>query len=93
MNKIVIVIANCILPLYFELTKKNNELLKEYAKLDHETEEILQKAVNTYSLSMRGYNKILKVARTIADLSGKENILKQHVLEALKYRKAESMSQ
>lgn len=70
----------------------SNELLKEYAKLDKDTEELLQKAVNTYSLSMRGYNKILKVARTIADLSGKENILKQHVLEALKYRKAESMS-
>ena len=37
-------------------------------------------------MSMRGYNRILKVARTIADLSGDENISTQHVAEAVQYR-------
>lgn len=70
----------------------SNTQLEKFAKLDEETEKIIQKAVNTYGLSMRGYTKILKIARTIADLDNKENIEKNHVLEALRYRRAESMS-
>jgi len=71
--------------------KASNDLLKKFAQLDSETQTILQKAVNTYGLSMRSYTKVLKVARTIADMDNKENIEKKHVLEALRYRRAESI--
>ncbi len=69
----------------------SNELLEKFAKLDSETEKVIQKAMNAYKLSMRAYTKILKVARTIADLENKENISKSHILEALRYRRTESM--
>jgi magnesium chelatase family protein len=69
----------------------NNDLLNKFAKLDEETEQIIQKAVNNYGLSMRNYTKILKVARTIADMNEKENIEKSDILEALRYRRTESL--
>ena len=70
--------------------KASNDLLEKFAKLDLNTEEIVKKAVDVYGLSMRGYNKILRVARTIADLDNKENIEQQHILEALRYRRNDS---
>ncbi|MCD6402278.1 hypothetical protein J7L36_00260, partial [bacterium] len=42
--------------------------------------------VDSGRLSVRGYHRVLKVARTIADLEGKENILYDHLAEALSYR-------
>ena len=51
-----------------------------------EAESILNAAVNAMHLSMRGYNRILKVARTIADLAHEENISSVHVAEAVQYR-------
>ena len=42
-------------------------------------------------MSARGYTRILKVARTIADLAGNENILKEHVIEAINYRNIENI--
>lgn len=68
-----------------------NDILKNFTKLSPDTEELLQKAVNSYGLSMRGYTKILKVARTIADLDCQENITKGNILEAIRYRKTESL--
>lgn len=59
--------------------------------LTPENEEIIQKAVKFYGLSMRAYNKILKVARTIADLENHEEISKDNLLEALRYRKSISI--
>ena len=49
---------------------------------------LLDKAYQTYNMTARGYNKTLKVARTIADLSGMEQIQKEHIMEALTYRNA-----
>jgi len=69
----------------------SNDLLREFTKLSCDTEEILEKAVNSYGLSMRGYTKILKVARTIADLEGNVDISKGNILEALRYKRANSM--
>lgn len=67
------------------------DLVKEFININPENEEIIQKAVNFYGLSMRAYNKILKVARTIADLENCEEVQKDHLLEALRYRKSISI--
>lgn len=61
-------------------------LIEKYCKLDDESKTILEKAFNKLNLSSRAYNRILKVARTIADLSGRENIDKGDIAEAIQYR-------
>ncbi|MDO5725462.1 MAG: YifB family Mg chelatase-like AAA ATPase [Tissierellia bacterium] len=63
-----------------------NSKLKKYCKIDNKTQKILELAFNKYKFSGRSYNKILKVARTIADLENCENIMERHVLEAIRYR-------
>ncbi|MBQ8749807.1 MAG: YifB family Mg chelatase-like AAA ATPase [Clostridia bacterium] len=66
--------------------KMNNEQIKKYCKLDEDGEDILKMAFEVYDLSARAYSRILKVARTIADLDNSENILVEHLTEALQYR-------
>lgn len=62
--------------------------IRKYCKLDEETELIMKAAIKNLSLSGRGFGKILRVARTIADLNGEDNIKKEHLLEAISYRKS-----
>ena len=64
---------------------KNPEI-KKFCPLDEEGSQLLQLAVDKLDLSARGYFKVLKVARTIADLEGVEKIASRHVQEALQYR-------
>jgi magnesium chelatase family protein len=54
--------------------------------LDGETERLLRLAVEKFDLSARAYFRLIKVARTIADLEGAENICQNHMAEALQYR-------
>jgi magnesium chelatase family protein len=60
--------------------------LREFCMIEQTSSALLEKAVNTYGLSVRGHDKILRVARTIADLEGSERILTKHILEALGLR-------
>lgn len=60
--------------------------IKNFCKLDEQSELLLKNAFEHMKLSARGYTKILKIARTIADLEQETNIKVQHVAEALQYR-------
>ncbi len=62
------------------------DLMQKYCKLGKSEKEILQNAFEKLGLSARAYVRILKVARTIADLDEKENIEIKHIAEAVKYR-------
>jgi len=66
-----------------EMTTKD---LKEVLGISDEAKDIIKNAMKTLSLSARSFNKVLKVSRTIADLEGSNQILSQHILEALQYR-------
>lgn len=62
------------------------KMIEKYCIIDQESKDILEKAFNKLGLSARAYSRILKVARTIADLDESNNIQKQHILEAIQYR-------
>ncbi|AMD94711.1 YifB family Mg chelatase-like AAA ATPase [Leptotrichia sp. oral taxon 847] len=70
--------------LNYAMTKRQ---INKYCKIDAETQEIMKEAIDNLKLSARMFDKLLKVSRTIADLGGEENIKKEHLLEALNYRK------
>lgn len=68
----------------------NNEMsipqIKKYCQVDPKSQSILKKYVNSGKLSARGYHRVLKTARTIADLEGESSISYDHLTEALMYR-------
>jgi len=68
----------------------NNDIpvskLASWCELDQETKNLLQQALKSNHLSARGYTRVCKVARTIADLDKKESISVDHIAEALQYR-------
>lgn len=66
--------------------KLNDNELAKFCFLDSEAKSTLDTAVARYKLSQRGIKKVLKVARTIADLDGLDEIKKAHILEALSFR-------
>jgi magnesium chelatase family protein len=59
---------------------------RTYCKLDDKSLQILKNATDRLKLSARAYDRILKVARTLADLQAKENIEPAHLVEAIQYR-------
>jgi magnesium chelatase family protein len=60
--------------------------IKAYCALTESTLELLKFAMSDLKLSARGYDRVLKVARTIADLGGSETIIGDHLSEAIQYR-------
>lgn len=64
----------------------NNREVEQYCELDEASITILDKAMDRFKLSARAYHRILKVARTIADLDGSKQIQIPHLTEALNYR-------
>ena len=70
----------------FSNSQLTPKLIEKYCKLNNKSKKILEKAFNNLGFSARAYGRILKVARTIADLEQKENIEESHILEAIQYR-------
>ena len=64
----------------------SSKLIREFVQLDAESENRLKTAINRLNLSARAYDKILKVARTIADMDESENVKPHHISEAINYR-------
>lgn len=63
-----------------------NKQVKQHCPLSPEVKEFLNAAARKFDLSARAYFKVIKVARTIADLAGEEDILVSHIAEAVQYR-------
>jgi len=62
------------------------EMIEKYCVLDKSTLRFFEKIHTELNLSARSHSRILKIARTIADLDYKENIEKKHLIEALQFR-------
>lgn len=73
----------------FTNSELTSNMVEKYCKLDKEAQEIMKMAAKTYKLSGRKYSRILKIARTIADLAGSDNIQSVHLSQALQYRSEE----
>nr|MDK2850528.1 magnesium chelatase family protein [Candidatus Cloacimonadota bacterium] len=70
----------------FNNSQMNSKLLREHCALDKSSHTLMQNAIDKLGYSARVFDRILKVARTIADLEGEKNINSDHVLEAIQYR-------
>ncbi|MCL2695986.1 MAG: YifB family Mg chelatase-like AAA ATPase [Clostridiales bacterium] len=68
----------------------NNALIRQYCRVDARTEKFIRLVYEQKKLSARAYQRILKVARTIADIAGEKDIAYTHVAEAVQYRTAVS---
>lgn len=70
----------------FNNSQMTNQHIKKYIHLSPESRQMLERAFQKYKFSARSYQKVLRLARTIADLDGKVEIETPHLLEAIRYR-------
>jgi magnesium chelatase family protein len=70
----------------FKNADMSSKDINKYCKLDEASEAILKMAMTKLNLSARGYDRIRKVARTIADLDDSDAIKPEHISEAIQYR-------
>ena len=66
--------------------------IKEFCKIDSDCENLMKMAITKLGLSARAYDRILKVSRTIADLSGENSINASSISEAIQYRSLDRTS-
>ena len=64
----------------------NSRQIKAFCAIDADCMRLLESAIEKLALSARAYHRILKIARTLADLAGGESIERQHIAEAIQYR-------
>jgi len=74
----------------FSNAKMNDHFVRKYCKISPQSDKMLRYAFEKLNLSARAYNRILKVARTIADLDNSEEIKDEHIMEAISYRTLDS---
>lgn len=70
--------------------RMGSKFVKNYCSLDHNSTRLLHQATDRLGLSARAYVRILKIARTIADLENSENIASTHIAEAIQYRRMQN---
>ena len=70
----------------FANAQMTSRLIRKHCRLDAACEQLLETAMNRVGLSARAHDRILKVARTIADLDGVPEIVPKHIGEAIQYR-------
>ena len=70
-------------------SEMSNKDIKEYCAVTEEGLNLLKMAISSLNLSARGYHRVLKLSRTIADLALSENIQAEHIAESLQYRARE----
>lgn len=71
---------------FFSNASMQTKHIKKYCQIQDEAKNLLQLAMSELGMSARAYHRILKVARTIADLASSENIETEHISEAIQYR-------
>jgi magnesium chelatase family protein len=71
-------------------SEMNSQQMKEFCRLGEKELDLLRKAVNQLQLSARAYHRIIKIARTIADLAGADSIESPHLAEAIQYRQRQT---
>lgn len=74
------------LPGVYTNAQMDTRLVRRFCTLSSEGEELMKRAISRLGLSARAYDRILKVARTIADLAGSDRIATEHLAEAIQYR-------
>jgi magnesium chelatase family protein len=70
----------------FSNSQMNTQQIRAYCELSSDAERLLERAMQQQGLSARAHDRILKVARTIADLSAEQDIAVKHIAEAIQYR-------
>jgi magnesium chelatase family protein len=70
----------------FSNSQMSTQQIRAYCELSTDAERLLERAMQQQGLSARAHDRILKVARTIADLAAEQNISVQHIAEAIQYR-------
>lgn len=72
-------------------SEMNPQQVKKFCELNEESKNLLQKAITSFNLSARGYFRVIKTARTIADLEESGKIKTEHLAEALQYRRRDNL--
>ena len=92
-------VRNRVLQAYKIQTSRQNKLndkletdeLEKFVELDKDNKNLLDSVIEKLNLSARGYHRILKVARTIADLAQSEKVKSEHLIEAISYRRSKNI--